>query len=438
MKPAKALAIMAIPTIASQLILLIYNLADTWFIGRTNNPDMVAASSLALTVYLSIVALANVFGVGGGTLMVRLIGEKKENDARNVAAYSVMASFIAALVFSLLVLIFMNPLLRLLGADDSTIEYSRQYLITTTIIGGIPTVLSMSMPQLLRNAGYSKEAGFGVALGSVANILLDPLFMFVILPEGNEVLGAGIATALSNVISLAFFIIMFIRIKDRSVLELPRRIVRLEKTQLKSLYSVGIPAAFAIFLFDLVTIVINKLVVDYGNIELASMGIVLKLERIPIQVGLGICLGMVPLVGYNFGAGNKKRMKEIVSLARIWILAFSIICTVLFFFFAKDIVGIFIDDEPTVLQGAEFLKGRCFALPFMMIGYLVVNYMNAINNGKTSFILAIVRHLILIIPIMLLMNELWGIEGLTWSQLAADFLNAVVATVVFCKVNNTI
>ena len=437
-KPAKALAIMAIPTIASQLILLIYNLADTWFIGRTNNPDMVAASSLALTVYLSIVALANVFGVGGGTLMVRLIGEKKENDARNVAAYSVMASFIAALVFSLLVLIFMNPLLRLLGADDSTIEYSRQYLITTTIIGGIPTVLSMSMPQLLRNAGYSKEAGFGVALGSVANILLDPLFMFVILPEGNEVLGAGIATALSNVISLAFFIIMFIRIKDRSVLELPRRIVRLEKTQLKSLYSVGIPAAFAIFLFDLVTIVINKLVVDYGNIELASMGIVLKLERIPIQVGLGICLGMVPLVGYNFGAGNKKRMKEIVSLARIWILAFSIICTVLFFFFAKDIVGIFIDDEPTVLQGAEFLKGRCFALPFMMIGYLVVNYMNAINNGKTSFILAIVRHLILIIPIMLLMNELWGIEGLTWSQLAADFLNAVVATVVFCKVNNTI
>ncbi len=126
MKPAKALAIMAVPTIASQLILLIYNLADTWFIGRTNNPDMVAASSLALTVYLSIVALANVFGVGGGTLMVRLIGEKKENDARNVAAYSVMASFIAALVFSLLVLIFMNPLLRLLGADGSTIEYSRQ------------------------------------------------------------------------------------------------------------------------------------------------------------------------------------------------------------------------------------------------------------------------------------------------------------------------
>lgn len=436
MKPRRALAIMVLPTIASQLIILIYNLADTWFIGRTNDPDMVGASSLALTVYLSAVALANVFGVGGGTLMVRLIGEKKPDDARKVASHAVTASAIAALVFSVTVLILTDPILWMLGADEQTLEYGRQYLLTTTVIGGIPTVLSMSMPQLLRNAGYSKEAGIGVGLGSIANIALDPLFMFVILPRGYEVLGAGIATALANYISLGYFILMFRKVRSKSVLELPRRFEKIGKEHARSFYSVGIPAAFAIFLFDLVTIVINRLTVGYGNIPLASMGIVLKLERIPIQIGLGICLGMVPLVGYNYGSGNRKRMNDFVRLSRIAILAFSVLCAALFFCFAEPIVGAFIKDEETVTQGAEFLRGRCFALPFMMIGYHVVNYMNAVNKGKVSFLLAIIRHILLIIPILIVMNAIWGLGGLTWAQLVADAVNALIACLIFYKVND--
>ncbi|MCR5121995.1 MAG: hypothetical protein K6B74_06205 [Ruminococcus sp.] len=208
--------------------------------------------------------------------MVRLIGEKKTDEARKVASYTVTASAIAALIFSVLVLAFMNPLLRVLGAGDNTLAYGRQYLLTTTVIGGTPTVLSMSMPQLLRNVGYSKSAGLGVALGSLMNIALDPLFMFVILPKGNEVLGAGIATALANFISLAFFVIAFGKVKDKSILTIPRRLEKLGTEHKRSFYSVGIPAAVAIFLFDLVTIVINRLLVDYGDIELAAMGIVLK------------------------------------------------------------------------------------------------------------------------------------------------------------------
>jgi Na+-driven multidrug efflux pump len=155
MKPSKALAIMALPTIASQMIILIYNLADTWFIGRTDNPYMIGASSLALTIYLGATALANVFGVGGGSLMVRLIGKKNNEDARKVASYSIAVSFISALAFSLIVLIFMEPLLNMLGASENTMQYGKEYVLTTTVFGGIPTVMSMCMPQLLRNAGYS-------------------------------------------------------------------------------------------------------------------------------------------------------------------------------------------------------------------------------------------------------------------------------------------
>lgn len=439
-RPAKALTIMALPTVASQMILLIYNIADTWFIGRTDNPAMIGASNLGLTVYLITASLANVFGVGGGSLMVRLIGEKKEDDARKVASYSVIASGIAAAAFSVLTLIFMTPLLTLLGADDATMVYSKQYLVTTVVLGSVPTILSMSMPQLLRNAGYSKEAGLGVGLGSLLNVGLDPLFMFVILPQGYEVLGAGIATMLSNVCSFIYFIVIFRKVRSVTVLKVSFKREKLERAHLKSLYMVGVPAAVSIFLFDLVTIVINRLVTGYGDhvAPLAAMGIVLKLERIPINVGLGVCLGMVPLIAYNFGAGNIKRMSRFSSLARWTIVAFSSLCTILFFVFARVLVSRFITDEETVRLGTMFLQARCFALPFMMVGYHVVNYMNAVNKGTVSFILAIVRHVILIIPAMLIMNYIWGIEGLIWSQAVADVINTIVSTVIFLRVRNSL
>lgn len=434
MQPAKALAIMALPTIASQMIILLYNLADTWFIGRTNNPYMIGASSLALTVFVATASLANVFGVGGGSLMARLVGEKREEEARKVSSYSVAASALAALAFSVLVFLFMTPLLRSLGATDNTLEYGKQYILFTAVLGGIPTVLSMSMPQLLRNAGYPKEAGIGVGLGSVLNILLDPLFMFVILPRGKEVLGAAVATMISNVISLIYFILVFRKVREESVLELPVRIEKIGKENTRSLYSVGIPAAIAIFLYDLVNIVINRLTVSYGDIPLAAMGIVLKLERIPVNTGLGVCLGMVPLIAYNYGSGNYRRMDQFFSLARIAILSFSCICVVLFWLFAGPIVHTFISDKETVRLGTEFLRGRCFALPFMLIGYHIVNYMNAIGKGKVSFLLALIRHIVLIIPIMILMNHLWGLTGLIWSQLVADLINSVVAIIFYLKI----
>ena len=435
-EPLKALAVMALPTMASQLVLLIYNLADTWFIGRTDNPFMIGASSLVLTVYLALAAIANVFGVGGGSQMARLLGEKKTEQARKVASYSIALSVLSALVFSLLLFVFMSPILHLLGASDNTFEYCRQYLLMTAVLGGIPTVLSMSMPQLLRNAGYSKEAGLGVGLGSILNIALDPLFMFVILPAGNEVLGAAIATFISNVISFIYFVIIFRKVRNETVLTLPRRIEKIGTDDLRAVYSVGIPAALSIFLFDIVTIVINRLAVSYGDIPLAAMGIVLKLERIPINIGLGVCLGMVPLIAYNYGAKNRERMNSFFSLARVAVIGFACLCMIVFWVFAEPILSSFIDDGETVRYGVMFIRGRCFSLPFMMIGYLIVNYMNAVNRGKVSLLLGILRHIVLIIPIMLVMNNVLGIDGLIWSQLVADVINTIVVLAVYRRVSS--
>lgn len=437
-RPGRALAIMAVPSIISQMIVLAFNLADTWFIGRTNDPNMVGASSLALTVYLALVAMSNIFGVGGGTLMSRLIGEKNEDDARKVASYSVAVSSISAAVFSVLIFLFLKPLVIFLGADEITMVYMQQYILMTVVLGGVPTVLTMCMSQLTRNAGFSKEAGFGVGVGSVLNIILDPVFMFLLLPQGKEVLGAGIATLISNVVSAVYFIAVFIRLKDKTVLSIPRKIEHISGVHKKSLYAVGIPAALAIFLFDVVNIVLNKLTVSYGNIPLAAMGIVLKLERIPTYIGIGICLGMVPLVAYNYGAGNFARMKTISRIARRVIIIMSVVCIAFILVFDEFVMGRFIDDPETIRYGAIFIQGRCLALPLMVIGNHTVYFMNAVGKGKISLLLGVVRHLVLIIPILLIMNSLWGLTGLVWSQLVADVINVIFALIVYRKAEKKI
>ncbi len=426
-----ALATMAVPTIISQLITLIYNIADTWFIGQTDNPYMVAASSLVLTVFLMTAAIANLFGVGGGSLAVRLLGKKDEEEAKKVASFSLVMAAASSLVFSVLCLIFMNPLLRLLGASDHTIGYARQYLTFVVVIGCLPTVLSNTMSAMVRNIGYSREAGFGLGMGGVLNVILDPIFMFVLLPDGYQVAGAAIATMLSNIITLVYFIIIYRKLRNHTVLSLPRRLEKIRRESFRSLFSVGIPAAMSLLLFDLTNIVINKLASLHGDIELAAMGIVLKVERLPLNIGIGICLGMTPLVAYNYASKNHKRMKEFFSAARLAGLVVSVLCVIFYRFCAKYIIGVFISDEDTVRFGTEFLQSRCFATPFMFLSFHMVHFMQAVDRGKISFCLAVIRQICLNIPILFLMNYIFGMSGIVWTQLIADFINVIVSYVIY-------
>ena len=438
MRVPKALSIIALPTIVSQIIVLVYNIADTWFIGRTDNPYMVGASSLVLTVFMATAAIANLFGVGGGTLVVRLLGAKRTEDARKVASHTVFMAAVAALLFAVLCLVFMEPILKFLGASENTFGYARQYFLVAIVVGAIPTVETMAMSQVLRNVGYSKEAGFGVGMGGVLNILLDPLFMFVILPDGYEVLGAAIATLISNIVSFIYFIIIFHRVKDETVLEIPRRYEHLGKELAGSLYSVGITAFIGVIMFDLVNVVINRLAASHGDLSLAAMGIVLKVERLPMNIGMGICLGMVPLVGYNYAAKNFDRMDKFFSAARLGVIIVTFACAVLFWIFAEPVVKAFIKNEETVNLGIQYLRGRCFSIPFMILGHHVSSFMQAVGTGKTSMYLCFMRHLVFCIPILLIMNKYFGVEGLSWAQTIADIVVIFFTYAVYIPVHRRI
>ncbi len=434
MRIPAALAKMAVPTIVSQLITLIYNIADTWFIGQTDNPYMVAASSLVLTVFLMTTALANLFGVGGGTLAVRLLGSNNEEEAEKVASLSLVMAAGASLLFSALCLIFMNPLLRLLGASDNTIGYAQQYLLFVVVIGGVPTVLSATMSSMLRNVGFSKEAAFGLGLGGVLNVVLDPLFMFVLMPDGYQVMGAAIATMLSNFVAFSYFVLTYRRVQSSSILSLPKRIEKVHPKSIKSMLSVGVPAAMSVLLFDVTNMVINRLASSHGDFQLAAMGIVLKVERLPLNIGIGICLGMVPLVAYNYAAKNRERMRKFFSAALLAGLTVSVVSVALYYFAAPWLIRAFIKEAATVGYGIEFLQARCFATPFMFLSFHMVHFMQAVDRGKMSFYLAVIRQLLLNIPILLLLNWLFGMTGIVWTQLTADILNVICSYIIYFNV----
>lgn len=431
MPVARALAKMAIPTIVSNLITLIYNIADTFYIARTDNAYMVAASSLVLTVFLLTTALANLFGVGGGTLAVRLLGTREEEEARRVASLSLTLAAVSALVFSVSCFLFMDPLLLLLGASAETIEYARQYLFFVLVLGGVPTVLSATMSSIVRNIGHSKKAAFGLGLGGVLNVVLDPLFMFVLLPRGYEVLGAALATMLSNVCAMVYFILVYGKLRHTSILELPRKIECVRKSSLVSIFSVGLPAAAGVLLFDLSNMVLNRLCSSYDDMALAAIGIVMKVERLPLNIGIGIALGMVPLVAYNYAAKNFERMRAFTRTAMIWGLSVACISAVLYRLGADFIIHIFINQEDTVKYATAFLKARCLATPLMFASFHLSHFMQAIDRGITSFWMAAIRQLALNIPFLFLLNACFGLMGVVWTQFCSDFFNVIVSFVIY-------
>ena len=430
----RALAIMALPTIASQLITLIYNLADTWFVGRTNDPYKVAACSLVLPAFMLTIVIANIFGTGGGTLIARLIGRDQEEEASRVSAVCLWMALAAAASYSLLCLAAMDPFLRFLGASDNTLGFARQYMLYVIVLGGIPAILSSTLSSMLRSIGLSSKASFGLALGGLLNIALDPLFMFVLLPDGQQVMGAAIATMLSNVAALTYFIITYHKSSKKTILRYRTQGKYPSRGSLSALFSVGIPAASSVFLFDLCNMVINRLSAEHGDIELAAIGIVLKAERLPLNIGVGICLGMVPLLAYNYSSGNRERMDAVFRFARLVGLAIGLISVVLYSVFAPYIMRAFIADTDTVRYGTQFLRARCFATPLMFLCFSMVHFTQAIGRGKESFGLAVVRQIIFNIPLLFLLNSLFGMAGLVWTQAIADLFTVIVSYTVYARI----
>ena len=432
----KALLTMAIPTIISQMINLIYNMVDTFFIGRAGNSYMVAATTITLTLVMMNVAMGNLFGIGGGSLVARLMGAGRPDEAEKVSSFSLMWTVAAALTYSLLIGLFINPILRFLGASDATIGFARSYAMIVIVAGCLPAVLSQVLAHLLRNTGFSGKASMGLSMGGLLNVALDPLFMFVILPRGQEVTGAAIATLISNICACVYLLVAYMHAsKDAPLSMSPKKARQTERESVRRLFAVGVPSSLLTGLFDLASICTNMLAAAHSDLILAGMGIVIKVERIPNAVNVGICQGMLPIVAYNFASGNHARMKETIRDARIAGLTVSVVCLALFQIFARPAVRLFLNTSSgdaqsallTVAYAAVFLRIRCLASPVQFLNYNASFCMQAMGNGKGTIIHAFVREVVIYIPFMFLLDRLFAENGIAAALPVGEAVSVFVA-----------
>lgn len=429
----KAIRTMAVPTIFSQIIVLIYNLADTFFVGRTNNPYMVAGASLILPVFNICLSLAGLTGVGGGALISRLLGENREDEAKKVSSFVFYLSIGVTALFSLGMFIFINPILKLLGTSNNTYLYAKQYALLVIVLGGVPTVLSNVMSNLLRSTGVSREAGIGITFGGLINIALDPLFMFVIFPKGKEIIGVGVATLVSNCLACLYFFIVIYRIRKKSIISFSTRLGLPTKESIKSIFNVGIPSAVATLLFDIDYVVIGKLMTGYGDIAMASIGIVLKAERLPLNVGIGLCQGMMPIVAYNYAAKNKKRMNDTIKYSLFIGLIVGVLSIALYELTAQYIMNAFINDAQTISLGTDFLRIRVLATPLMFCSFFTVYLFQGFGEGNKSLFLGVMRWAVFNIPMLFILNHFIGMYGIVWSQVTADILTVSLSYYTYHK-----
>ena len=442
----QVLAAMAVPTIISQLINLIYNMVDAFFIGRTGNSYMMAATTITLTMVMLNVAFANLFGIGGGSLVARLMGRKEPANARRVSAFSAYGAILLAVTYSILIGLFMNPVLRLLGASDATIGFARQYAMIVIVIGSLPGILSQTLAHLLRNAGYSVKASTGLSMGGILNMALDPIFMFVILPRGQEVVGAAIATTLSNAIACAYLLRAYIIASADAPLSLNLKdAFSLEKGFKRDVFSVGVPSAMLTGLFDLANICLNVLSAAHSDLVLAGMGIVMKVERLPSAVNVGLSQGMMPIVAYNYAAKNKERMHTVIRQTRYIGLALAGASILLFEVFAGPVSRVFLStsgsDAQTALQtvayAAAFLRIRCLASPVQFINFNTSFCMQGMGKGRATLLHATVRQLGFYIPILFLLDRAFGTTGLAAALVISETISAVFALWLLRRVSRT-
>ncbi len=426
-----ALRQMILPAAISQIIVLIYNMADTFYIGRTNDPYMLAGASLILPVFNMLLCLASLAGIGGGTLISRLLGAGQQQEARRVSAFSFYLAVGLSLAFSVGLGCFMEPALRFLGASDNIFVYARQYSFCVIVLGAVPTVLSNVMAHLVRSIGLSRQAGFGITLGAVLNIILDPVFMYLVLPDGQQVLGVGIATLLSNCVACCYFLAVLCNIRDRALLTASLRAGLPQAQNIRAVFAVGIPSAVASLLFDLDYVVIDKLMASYSDVALAAVGIVLKVERLPLNVGVGICQGMVPLVAYNCAGGNEKRMNQCIRLSLATGLVVAAGSILLYEAFAPWIIRVFISDPATMSLATSFIRIRILATPLMFLSFFTVYIFQGFGKGGISLFLGVVRWAVFNIPMLYILNFCVGMYGIVWSQIAADILTVLLSFYVY-------
>lgn len=425
---------LSLPIVISSLVTILYNLADTFFVGMLNDPVQNAAVTLVYPVTLAFNAVNNLFGVGVSSAMSRSLGSKEYDRVRTCSAFGFYGALISGLLFSLLCTLFRTPLLTVLGTDAQTLNATMGYMRWTVCFGALPAILNVVQSYMVRSEGSTLHASIGTMSGCILNILLDPIF---ILPWGLNMgaAGAGLATFLSNCIACVYFLVLARVKKGNTFISMnPLQLRHLTGRQVRDILGVGIPASIQNLLNVLGTTILNNFTAPFGAAAIAAMGISQKLYMIPMQISLGFSQGIMPLVSYTYASGDRKRMKQAILFGLRVIVCFLLALTVLYFVGAPAMIRAFMDSAEIVQYGTRFLRVMCLGFVFLCVDFLAVGVFQALGMGRHALVFAICRKLVLEIPLLFLLNWLYPLYGLPFAQLITEIFLSIMGLLMLRRI----
>lgn len=425
---------LSLPIVISSLVTILYNLADTFFVGMLNNPVENAAVTLVYPVTLAFNAVNNLFGVGVSSAMSRHLGRKAYDQVRVCSAFGFYGAMISGMLFSALCILFRLPLLTLLGTDAQTLDATAGYLHWTVCCGALPAILNVVQSYMVRSEGSTLHASIGTMSGCLLNIVLDPIF---ILPWGLNMgaAGAGLATFLSNCVACLYFVVLARIKKGKTFVSMDLRLLpKLTAEQIRDILGVGIPASIQNLLNVTGTTLLNNFTAPFGAAAIAAMGISQKLYMIPMQVSLGFSQGIMPLVSYNYASGNRKRMKQTILFAMRIIVCSMLFLTVVYYLSAPAMIRAFMDSEEIIAYGSRFLRVMSLGFVFLCTDFLAVGVFQALGMGRNALLFAICRKLVLEIPLLFLLNHFYPLYGLPFAQLITEIFLSCLGVIMLRRI----
>ncbi|MFR9020262.1 MAG: MATE family efflux transporter, partial [Fusobacterium sp.] len=398
-------------------------MADTFFVGQTHNAFQVAAVSLTNPVFVMFMAFANLLGIGGSTAVSIFLGERKKIQAKRTASFCCYASIILGIVSGILIIIFMNPLLKVLGSSENTYQFSKDYLFYIAL--GAPFIFfANTFGHTVRGEGAASASMIGGMIGTVVNIIFDPVFILIF---NMGTAGAAIATVLGNIFGCVYYIYYFKR-KSHFLSINFKDFYFLGKAARKTV-ALGIPAGVNSALMSGSNIVLNNKLVSYGDAPVAAMGVAIKVYLLIVFIHMGIANGIQPLLGYCFGAKKKERFIKIFNFSGFLTILIGTVLTAVYIIFSSEIIEFFINDREVVEYGKKMLIATSASGPILGILFLCINSMQAVERPFPATLVSICRQGFIFIPLLYVLDKIFGLNGINFTQAAADYISIILSMI---------
>ena len=423
----KAYFTMALPVVMGMVVNLVYNIVDTFFIARTQNAQLVAGVSLCAPIFTLMIALGDIFGLGGSSLISRLFGEKKDEEGKRASGFCFYAAILCGVLVTILLLLLKTPVLHLLGATDETIGYAGQYY-QYLALGAPFIIVALTPSNLIRTEGLALQSMAATILGAVVNIILDPVFIFGLNMGAG---GAAIATVIGNAASVVL-LVYFVRTKSRKLTVSPKNI-KISGAAVVSILAIGIPASVTNIMQSFGIALTNRFLAGYGTEKVAAMGIAMKVNMIVVLVMVGFAFGAQPLLGYNYGAGNKKRLREFIRFDLMVEIGFAIVCALVLALLAPQFVRLFMKDESIVQSGSLMLRCLLISSPMIAVVLVFTTLFQAEGKALSALILSISRQGVIFACCIVVLKMLLGYMGVICAQAVSDVITGVIALALYWK-----